>query len=93
MDKLFYLVVEGFKNIWRHKMTAITAVFSLFISLYIIGLIATAGSNSYKLIQYFRSKYKIEIFFKPEVMALSAFFIVPIIPITGVGLIGVNFFS
>ena len=72
MDKLFYLVVEGFKNIWRHKMTAITAVFSLFISVYIIGLIATAGSNSYKFIQYFRSKYKIEIFFKPEISNTEA---------------------
>tara|TARA_B100000073_G_scaffold122872_1_gene100197 strand:- start:1210 stop:2082 length:873 start_codon:yes stop_codon:yes gene_type:complete len=72
MDKLLYLIIEGIKNIWRHKMTAITAVFSLFISLYIIGLIATAGTNSYKLIQYFRSKYKIEIFFKPEISNAEA---------------------
>ena len=67
MDKIFYLIFEGFKNIWRHKMTTITAMFSLFISLYIVGLMATAGENSYKLIQYFRSKYKIEVFFKPEI--------------------------
>ena len=72
MDKLLYLIIEGIKNIWRHKMTAITAVFSLFISLYIIGLIATAGTNFYKLIQYFRSKYKIEIFFKPEISNAEA---------------------
>jgi len=67
MDKFFYLVFEGVKNTWRHKMTALTAIFSLFIALYIVGLIATAGNNSYKIIQYFRSKYKIEVFFNPNI--------------------------
>jgi len=67
VDKFFYLIIEGIKNTWRHKMTALTAIFSLFIALYIVGLMATAGNNSYKMIQYFRSKYKIEVFFKPEI--------------------------
>ena len=67
MDKFLYLVVEGIKNTWRHKMTALTAVFSLFIALYIVGIMATAGNNTHKLLNYLRSKYKIEVFFKQGV--------------------------
>ena len=64
MDKFLYLVTEGIKNTWRHKMTTLTAIFSLFIAIYIVGLMATAGNNTHKLLHYLRSKYKIEVFFK-----------------------------
>ena len=66
MDKFFYLIIEGIKNTWRHKVTALTAIFSLFILLYIIGLIHTAEKNSFKILQYLRSKYKIEVFFSED---------------------------
>ena len=48
-------------------MTALTAVFSLFIALYIVGVIATAGNNTHKVLHYLRSKYKIEVFFSQNV--------------------------
>ena len=67
MDKFLYLLTEGVKNTLRHKMTAFTAVFSLFIALYIVGLLATAGNNTHKVLHYLRSKYKIEVFFKQDV--------------------------
>ena len=67
MNKVLYLFGEGFKNIWRHKMTALTAIFSLFIALYIVGIIATAGNNTHKILHYLRSKYKIEVFFSQDV--------------------------
>jgi len=67
MDKFYYLITEGMKNVWRHKMTAFTAIISLFISLFIVGLLATAGDNTHKVLQYLRSKYKIEVFFKQDV--------------------------
>ena len=67
MDKLLYLVSEGLKNVWRHKMTTFTAVFSLFLALYFVGLLATAGENTRSILQYLRSKYKIEVFFKQNV--------------------------
>ena len=67
MDKFLYLVTEGIKNTWRHKMTTLTAIFSLFIALYIVGLMATAGNNTHKLLHYLRSKYKIEVFFNQGV--------------------------
>jgi len=67
VDKFLYLVSEGFKNVWRHKMTTFTAVFSLFLALYFVGLLATAGENTRSVLQYLRSKYKIEVFFKQNV--------------------------
>ena len=67
MNKFFYLFSEGVKNIWRHKMTALTAMFSLFIALFIVGILATAGNNTYKLLHYLRSKYKVEIFFSQNI--------------------------
>jgi len=66
MDKLFYLIIEGIKNSWRHKITALTAIFSLFILLYIIGLFSILEQNAFKVMQYFRSKYKIEVFFNED---------------------------
>ena len=67
MNKFLYLFNEGLKNIWRHKMTALTAIFSLFISLYIVGVLATAGNNTHKILHYLRSKYKIEVFFNQDI--------------------------
>ena len=67
MSKIFYLLSEGFKNVLRHKMTALTAILSLFISLYIIGALATAGNNTHKVLHYLRSKYKIEVFFTQDI--------------------------
>jgi len=67
MNKIIYLFREGLINIWRHKMTGLTAILSLSISLYIIGLLFLGEGNTYKILQYFRSKYKIEVFFNQEV--------------------------
>ena len=72
MDKFLYLISEGLKNVWRHKMTTFTAVFSLFLALYFVGLLATAGENTKSILQYLRSKYKIEVFFKQNVDLKSA---------------------
>jgi len=72
MDKFLYLISEGLKNVWRHKMTTFTAVFSLFLALYFVGLLATVGENTRSILQYLRSKYKIEVFFKQNVDLKSA---------------------
>ena len=72
MDKFLYLISEGFKNVWRHKMTTFTAVFSLFLALYFVGLLATAWENTKSILQYLRSKYKIEVFFNQDVNYESA---------------------
>lgn len=67
MDKFLFLIGEGLKNLWRHKLTVFTAVFSAFLSLSTIGVLFIAEQNTHKLIEYMRSKYKIEVFFKDTV--------------------------
>ncbi len=48
-------------------MTTFTAVFSLFLALYFVGILAITGENTKSVLQYLRSKYKIEVFFKQDV--------------------------
>jgi len=67
MSKLFFLLHEGIRNIWRHKLTAITAIGSVFLALLIIGIFVVIHQNSHQLIDYVRSKYKIEIFFEDQI--------------------------
>jgi len=67
MGKLFFLLHEGIRNIWRHKLTAITAIGSVFLALLIIGIFVVIHQNSHQVIDYVRSNYKIEIFFEDQV--------------------------
>ena len=67
IDRALYLTSEGIKNVWRHKITSFIAVISMSISIYIVCLIFVAGLNTQKILQYFRGKYKIEVFFNQTV--------------------------
>ena len=67
MDKMMFLLSEGLKNLWRHKLTAFTAVFSIFLTLTVAGSLIIVSDNTGKIIQYLRDKYKIEVFFKQNV--------------------------
>lgn len=67
MSKIIYLFHEGIRNLWRHKLTTFTAVGSVFFSLLIIGVFIIVHQNSHQLIDYIRSKYKIEVFFEDHV--------------------------
>ena len=76
MSKIFYLLHEGIRNLWRHKLTAVTAIGSVFFSLLIIGTFIVVHQNSHQLIDYIRSKYKIEVFFEDYVTSDNAQLIV-----------------
>ncbi|MBC8344916.1 MAG: ABC transporter permease [Candidatus Marinimicrobia bacterium] len=67
MDKMMFLFSEGLKNLWRHKLTAFTAIFSTFLTLAVAGSLMIVGQNTNKVIEYLRGKYKIEVFFKESV--------------------------
>ena len=64
MDKFSFLISEGFKNIFRHKLTSFATIFSIFLTLSIVGFLILANQNTNKIIEYLRAKYKIEVFFK-----------------------------
>ncbi|MDB9722793.1 permease-like cell division protein FtsX [Candidatus Marinimicrobia bacterium] len=61
---MMFLLSEGLKNLWRHKLTAFTAVFSIFLTLTVAGSLIVVSDNTGKIIDYLRDKYKIEVFFK-----------------------------
>ena len=63
MDKMMFLLSEGMKNLWRHKLTAFTAIFSTFLTLFVTGSLIIVSQNTTRVIEYFRGKYKIEVFF------------------------------
>jgi cell division transport system permease protein len=67
MDKMVFLLSEGVKNLWRHKLTAFTAIFSTFLTLSVAGSLMIVGQNTNKVIEYLRGKYKIEVFFNENV--------------------------
>lgn len=67
MSKLIYLLHEGIRNLWRHKLTTFTAIGSVFLSLLIIGIFIIVHQNSHQLIDYIRSEYRIEVFFEDHV--------------------------
>ncbi len=66
MTKYAFLLAEGIKNLWRHKLTAFASIVSITICLLFIGGFIIIGQNTHFVIEYFRAKYKIEVFFSEE---------------------------
>ena len=73
LDRILFLFAEGFRNLLRHKLTVFAAIFSVFMTMIIIGSLLIIGKNTNKLIFYLRSKYKIEVFFDGEMSKRDAF--------------------
>ncbi len=67
MDKTVFLIVEGLTNLWRHKGTAFISIITICLSLIVLGVLFIINENSDNLPQLFRSKYKVEVFFKEKV--------------------------
>jgi len=67
MNKLVFIIAEGFKNVWRHKSSAVSSIFSIYLTLVVSGSLLIVSQNTSKLIEYLRDKYKIEVFFKDGV--------------------------
>ena len=67
MNKLVFIFAEGFKNVWRHKSSAVSSIFSIYLTLIVSGSLLIISQITNKLIEYLRDKYKIEVFFKDDV--------------------------
>jgi cell division transport system permease protein len=59
---LGYIVKEGLAGIGRARLAAITSMFSLFVAVLLIGVLARFGFNAYQLAQNLRSSIEVEIF-------------------------------
>ena len=67
MNTTVFIIAEGLKNVWRHKSSAVSSVFSIYLTLIVAGSLLIISQNTNKLIEYLREKYKIEVFFKDGV--------------------------
>ena len=67
MNKFIFILSEGLKNVWRHRSSALSSIFSIYLTLIVSGSLLIVSQNTNKLVEYLRDKYKIEVFFKNDV--------------------------
>jgi len=57
-----YVIKEGFAGINRARLAAFTSTFSLFIAVFLIGILTRVGFNAYEVAQTLRQQVEVEIF-------------------------------
>lgn len=57
-----YLLKEGIAGINRTRLAAFTSTFSLFIAVFLIGMLARVGFNAYDVAQSLRQQVEVEVF-------------------------------
>lgn len=65
MDKLWYLIGEGFRSLWRARLSAFASVTAIGVALSFVGFGSLVGKNFSRLIEVARSQYRLEVFFSP----------------------------
>ncbi|MFQ6616034.1 MAG: cell division protein FtsX [Fidelibacterota bacterium] len=65
MSKVGYLIGEGFRNLWRAKLSAIASVTAIGVALSFVGFGSLVGKNFSRVIEVARSQYRLEVFFSP----------------------------
>jgi cell division transport system permease protein len=59
---LRYIIAEGIAGIKRARLAAFTSIFSLFIAILLLGILARVSYNAYQIAQSMRSSIDIEVF-------------------------------
>lgn len=59
---LRYIVSEGLSGFKRAKLASFTSIFSLFIAIFLLGVLGRVGFNAYKLAQALRQSVDVEVF-------------------------------
>lgn len=59
---LGYVLKEGFAGLSRARLAAFTSMFSLFVAVLLIGVLARIGFNAYEVSQLLRKQVEVEIF-------------------------------
>lgn len=57
-----YLIKEGLAGLSRARLAAVTSIFSLFLAVLLIGVLARIGFNAYEVSQLLREQVEVEIF-------------------------------
>ncbi|MGF1670948.1 MAG: cell division protein FtsX [Balneolaceae bacterium] len=57
-----YVIREGFAGIKRTRLAAFTSMFSLFIAVFLIGVLARVGYNAYEVSNLLRNQIEVEVF-------------------------------
>lgn len=57
-----YLLREGFAGLRRTPLAALTSMFSLFLAVLMIGVLARVGFNLYEVAEFLKSRVEIEVF-------------------------------
>jgi|TARA_Y100000310_G_scaffold191412_2_gene191388 cell division transport system permease protein len=65
IDKILYLIAEGFRSLWRARLTAVASITAIGVSMSFVGFGAIIGQNFSDLIEFARSQYRFEVFFSP----------------------------
>lgn len=65
IDKFLYLVAEGFRSLWRARLSAFASITAIGVAMSLVGFGAILGENFSQLIRVARSQYKLEVFFRP----------------------------
>ncbi len=63
MDKFFYLLSEGYRSLWRAKLSTFSSITTIGVTLSFVGFGAMATSNLARLANESRSDYTMEVFF------------------------------
>ena len=71
MDKLSFLISEGLKNLWRHKLTSFSSIFSIFLTLIISGSLIIVTQNTSKVIEYLGINIKLKFFLKMQLLMMK----------------------
>ena len=67
IDQFAFLIAEGFKSFYRNKLASFLCVITIFINFSILGSLFVVGYNTNSLVDFFRSKYSLEIFLQNDV--------------------------
>lgn len=65
MHTLAYLIGEGFRSLWRARLSAFASITAIGVALSFVGFGSLVGKNFSQVIELARSRYRLEVFFSP----------------------------
>ncbi|MCH8012333.1 MAG: ABC transporter permease [Candidatus Marinimicrobia bacterium] len=67
METFLYLIAEGFKNLWREKLSVFASIFAIAIAMSFVVFGGITGQDFSRIIKVARSQYELQVFFSPMI--------------------------